>query len=136
MSAGFPTTPCEVPDGSYAEIVEAHLQHVQFLVHAHHGIGEPVSASELAVHSVAALATQHALAERVLQTRWATARDALTYWASLDDTAAAMGFDVDEVVFGLRAWAAGQFRERLMTRAQYDEVAALVDTAEQSAGDR
>lgn len=136
MSAAFPTTPCEVPDGSYAEIVEAHLQHVQFLVHAHHGIGEPVPASDLAVHAVAALATQHALAERVLQTRWTTARDALTYGASLDDTATAMGLDVDEITFGLQAWAAGQFRERLMTRAQYDETLALVDTAEQPVGDR
>lgn len=136
MSTSFPTTPSDVPDSTYREIVEAHLSHVTFLVNAHHGIGEPVPAAGLAVHAVSALATQHALAERVLQTRWASARDALTYGASADDTAAAMGLDVDELTFGLRSWAAGQFREHLLTRAQYDAVADLVDAAEHQAGQR
>ncbi len=127
MSAGFPTTPADVPDWSYREIAEAHLRHIAALVDAHHGTGRQQSPAELAGHAVAALATQHALAERVLQTRWCSARDALTNGASLDDTAAAMGLDVDELVFGLTRWADGQLRRHLMTRAQHDEVLGLVE---------
>lgn len=130
MSAALPTTPHDVPDAPYREIVEAYLRHVEFLVHAHHGIGEPVPAGDLAAHAIAALASQHAVAERVLHTRWTTARDALTYGATVDDVAAAMGLDPDEVTFGLSRWADGELRERRLTPAQHDAVLALIDGAE------
>ncbi len=128
--ATMPTTPADVPEMSYGDIADAHHQHLLALVLAHHGTGDPAPAEVLARHAVAALATQHALAERVLYTRWVTARDALTYGASVDDTAAGMGLDVDEVLLGLTCWADGQLREHLMTQAQHDEVLALVDNAE------
>lgn len=127
-----PTTPAEVPDLSFSGLAEQYHRHIGALVDAHHGVGDPLPAAELAGHAVAALATQHALAERVLLSRWVTCRDALAYGSSLDDTAAAMGLDADEVAMGLARWADGQLREHLMTQAQHDEVLALVDGAEVS----
>lgn len=125
-----PSRPADVPDWPYREIAEAHLRHVAALVDAHHGTGDPRPAAELAGHAVAALATQHALAERVLATRWVTARDALVYGATIEQVGAGMGLDVDELTFGLTRWADAQQREHLMTRAQLDEVLALVEAAE------
>lgn len=132
MSAAFPTTPRDVPDSTFRDLIDAHLGHLAPLVDARHGIGEPRPAVELARHAVAALAAAAALAERVLHSRWCTARDALVYGATVDDVAAGMGLDVDEIVMGLRAWADGQLREGLMTRAQHDEVLALVEGPEVS----
>ncbi len=126
-AAAFPTTPGDVPDAGFHALIDAYMGHLTRLVHAHHGVGEPVPAETLVRHSIAALACQHAVAERVLNTRWCTARDALTYGASIDDTAAAMGFDVDELVFGLARWADGQVREHRMTRAQHETVLTLVE---------
>lgn len=127
MSPTFPTTPTDVPDGPFGDLIDAHLNHLALLVAAHHEIGEPLPAAELARHAVAALAVQHAVAERLLHTRWCNACDALTYGASLDDTAAAMGLDADEVAFGLSRWVEGQHHQDLMTRAQLDEVLALIE---------
>lgn len=130
MNASMPTCPTDVPDLGYAELADEYHRHIRALVDAHHGTGDPVSAGVLAGHAVAALATQHALAHRVLLTRWTTARDALTYGAGLDDTAAAMGLDPDEVAFGLTRWADGELREHRLTPVQHDAVLALVEGAE------
>lgn len=78
------------------------------------------------MHAVAALATQHALAERVLYSRWCNVRDALTFGATPEQVAAAMGLDVDEVALGLRSWADGQHRQQLITADEHDAVLALV----------
>lgn len=135
MSASLPTTPHDVPNAPYREIADALVEHIRFIFEAQHS-GSAVPAADIAAHAVAALATQHALADRILQSRWVTVRDALTHGATVDDVAAAMGLDVDEVVVGLGSWAAGQFRENLMTRPQFDATVALVDTVEQSGGGR
>lgn len=129
-SAGFPTTPVDVPDATFRDMVDAHMAHTSRLVDARHNIGEPLPAAELARHALAALAGQHAVAERILYTRWCNARDVLTYGATVEDAAAAMGLDVDEVVFGLTRWAEGQHHENLISRAQLDEVLALVEGPE------
>lgn len=113
-----------------ADILVAYQEHAARLVHARYGIGDPLAAGELAGHALAALATQHAMAERVLASRWCNARDALVYGASLDEVAAGMGLDVDEVAAGLRSWVDGQQRHCGMTAAEADEVAALLDRAE------
>lgn len=126
MSATFPTTPAAVPDVSHGELVDEYHLHIWGLVTAHHGTGAAAPAEVLAQHAVAALAVQHALAERILRTRWVNVRDALTYGATLDDVAAAMGFDPDDVPVGLARWAGGQLCEHLMTRAEYDTVLELV----------
>lgn len=125
-----PTCPTDVPDLGYADLADEYHRHIRALVEAHHGTGDPVSAAVLARHAVAALAVQHALAHRVLLTRWTTAQDALNYGATLDDTATAMGLDPDELTFGLSRWADGELRERRLTSAQHDAVLALIDGAE------
>lgn len=129
-SAEFPATPADVPDATFRTLVDALMAHTARLVDARHGIGEPLPAAELARHALAALAEQHAVAERILYTRWCNARDALTFGATIPAVAAGMGLDVDELVFGLSRWAEGQLREGLMTRAEHDGVLGLVEGPE------
>ena len=135
MSASLPTTPHDVPNAPYREISDALVEHIRFTYDAQHS-GDAVPAADIAAHAVAALALQHALAGRILQSRWVTVRDALAYGATVDDVAAAMALDVDEVVVGLHNWAAARFRENRMTRPQFDATVALVDTAEQRGGEQ
>lgn len=128
MSAEFPTSAADVPhDAPLATVLQAFAAHTLRVVDAMLGIGEPLPVETLARHAVAALVLQHTVAERVLYSRWTTVRDALTYGASIGDVAAAMGLDVDEVVAGLRSWAAGQLRHGLVTEAEHDAVVALVE---------
>ena len=77
-------------------------------VPARHSIGDAIPAEQLARHAVALLAVEHALADRVLVSRWVTVAEALTYGATIDQVAAGMGLDVDEVRVGLAGWADGQ----------------------------
>lgn len=123
----LPTRPADLPyDTTLGQLAEQYYRHAGPLVDARHGLGQPRTAEQLAAHAVAALAVQHALAERVLYSRWVNVRDALTYGATPAAVAVAMGLDDDEVRAGLASWADGQAREGLMTDPERDAVLALV----------
>jgi hypothetical protein len=81
-------------------VLDALHLHQGRLVDARHGIGDPIPAEQLARHAVALLAIEHALADRVLASRWVTVAEALMYGATIDRVAAGMGLDVDEVRVG------------------------------------
>lgn len=128
-----PRTPRDVPDPfPYADFATAVAEHRGRLVDARHGLGDPQPADQVVTHAVAALATAHALAERVLWARWCDARDALAHGASVDDVARAMELSRSAVRAGLRGWADGQQRLNAhygdggFTPAEADEVRALV----------
>jgi hypothetical protein len=50
-------------------------------------IGDRLPAEQLARHAVALLAVEHALADRVLASRWVNVADALTYGATVEQVA-------------------------------------------------
>ncbi len=128
---GFPARPSDVPpDASLGELVEAVLDHWSTLVDSRHGLGDLVPAGQLAGHALAALATAHALAERVLAPRWVCVIDSLTYGATLRQVADAMGLDVDEVVAGLTSWADGQRREGSLSGDGHTAVLGLLASEE------
>jgi hypothetical protein len=81
----------------------------------------------LARHAVALLAVQHALAERVLASRWLAVADALGCGARVVEVAAAMALTSGEVEVGLCSWADGQRRFGHLTDAEHDAVLALLD---------
>lgn len=128
--SGKVTRPGELLGASSRVLLDAFHDHIGRLVDARSGIGRQLSVGRLRAHALDALAVGEALAQQMLNMRWTNVLDALSYGATVDDTAAAMGLDVDEVQTGLRSWADGQFREGLATRAQYDAVLALVDGGE------
>jgi hypothetical protein len=101
--------------------------HEWVLVNARHGIGDPVPAEEVTQAASSALALQHALADRALDTGWVNARDALSHGATIDQVAAAMDLTPDEVAFGLGRWADGQRRHGLMAEYEHVTVLALVE---------
>ena len=122
----YPTCPADLPhDATLGELAEHLHRLIGPLVDARHGLGEPLPADQLAAHAIAALAVQHALAERALYSRWVIMCDALTHGATLEHTAAAMGLEVDEVAVGLRMWADGQHQHAGMSAAARDEVYAM-----------
>ena len=128
-----PRTPRDVPDPlPYADLATAVAEHRGRLVHARHGLGDQQPADQVVAHALAALATAHALAERVLRARWCDARDALADGATVDDVAHAMELSRSAVRAGLRDWADGQQRLNAhygdggFTPAEADEVRALV----------
>lgn len=120
------TRPHDLDGVSLRELLDAWHRHTGALVDARHGLGDPQPATRLAGHALDALAVGESVASRLTNTRWATVVDALTYGATLDHAAAAMGLERDEVATGLRSWADGQLRERLMAPAQHDDVLALL----------
>jgi hypothetical protein len=123
----LPTRPADLPlSATLGQLVEAYHAHAGRLVDARHGLGEPLTAEQLAAHAVAALAVQHVLAERVLWPRWCDVRDALAHGATIDQVAAALGLDEDEVAAGLTSWVDGQRREDLITDVEHTEIVALV----------
>jgi hypothetical protein len=93
--------PGDIPD-FYTLGAIARLYHALTgrLADARHGIGEVLPKQRLAEHAIGALAAQHVMAERALHSRWANVVDALTYGATLEDIAAAMSLDLDEVASG------------------------------------
>ncbi|MDN5919686.1 MAG: hypothetical protein L0I76_32075 [Pseudonocardia sp.] len=130
----FPARPGDVPAlAPLGDVLSAVGRHRGRLVDAAHGLGEPQPAGQVAAHAVAALATAHALAERLLDGRWTDAADALAHGATLDQVAAAMGLDVVELRVGMRSWADAQqsshehYGSGGLTPAEADEVRALVD---------
>ena len=96
------------------------------LVDARHGIDDPVPAEQLARHAVALLAVEHALADRVLASRWVNAADALTYGATVEQVATAMNVTAIEVAAGLRSWADVQRQFGHTTDVEHDAVLALL----------
>jgi hypothetical protein len=68
--------------------------------------------------------------QRVLASRWVNVAEALTHGATIDQAAAGMGLDVDEVRVGLAGWADGQHRFGHITDAEHDQVIALLDEAD------
>ena len=125
----LPTRPGDIPHNvPLRDLAVAYHRHTLRLIEHRHGIGDPLTTEQLRVHALAALAYQHALAERVLYSRWSIATDALAAGASLDTVGAAMGgLEPDEVRFELRRWAGDQHREGLMDDARRDEVWRLAD---------
>jgi hypothetical protein len=125
----LPTRPADIPHTApLRRLLDALHDHQGRLVNARYAIGDdPVPAEQLARHAVALLAVEHALADRVLVSRWVTVADALTYGATIDQVAAGMGLDVDEVRVGLASWADGQHRFGHITDAEHDTVLALLD---------
>lgn len=127
---GLPARPAEVDEWVPLEQTARRLhEHEGRLVDARNNIGEPLPAEVVAAHGLAALAIQHHIAARVLYSRWTNARDALTYGATVDQVADAMGLDRDELVAGLTRWADQQLRQRLITAAEHAAVLALVGSA-------
>lgn len=102
------TRPRDLLRVSPRDLLDSWFETLAFLVDARYGIGAPRTDTTLRGDALTHLAASHALAERVLAGRWASARDALALGATVDDVAAAMGLDVDEVTVGLGAWADGQ----------------------------
>jgi hypothetical protein len=121
------TRPLDLVGASLRELLDAWHGHIGRLVDARHGIGDPLPPARLTRHALDGLATGQALADQLMASRWVTAADALTYGATLAQTATAMGLEVDEVTAGLRSWADGQHRHELMTAAQRDDIRALLD---------
>jgi hypothetical protein len=128
----MPTRPGEIPHtASLRQLLDALHVHQGLLVDARHGIGNPVLAEQLARHAVALLAIEHALADRVLASQWVTVAEALTYGATIDQAAAGMGLDVNEVRAGLAGWADGQHRFGRITDAEPDQVIDLLTKGDQ-----
>ena len=96
-SVGPATSPTSTRWGAIARLYHALTGR---LADARHGIGEVLPKQRLAEHAIGALAAQHVMAERALHSRWANVVDALTYGATLEDIAAAMSLDPDEVASG------------------------------------
>jgi hypothetical protein len=123
----MPTRPGEIPHtASLRQVLDALHLHQGRLVDARHGLGNPVPAEQLARHAVALLAIEHTLADRVLVSRWVTVAEALTYGATIDQVAAGMGLDVDEVRVGLAGWADGQHRFGHISDVEHEQVIALL----------
>jgi hypothetical protein len=124
----LPTRPADIPHTApLRRLLDALHDHQGRLVNARYAIGDPVPAEKLARHAVALLAIEHALADRVLASRWVTVAQALMYGATIDQAAAGMGLDVDKVRVGLAGWADGQRRFGHITDAEHDAVLALLD---------
>lgn len=121
------TRPGDLHEVPTRQLLDAWEQHRLALVYARHGIGDPISPSRVARHALDELAVGQALADQLMASRWVSAVDALSNGATLAQTAAAMGLDVDEVVVGLRSWADDQVRHGLMTPAVRDEAYALLE---------
>jgi hypothetical protein len=123
----MPTRPGHIPHtASLRPVLDALHLHQGRLVDARHRIGDPVPAGQLARHAVALLAVEHALADRVLASRWVTAAEALTHGATIEQVAAAMDLTAVELTAGLRSLADGQRRFGHITDAEHDAVLAML----------
>ena len=126
--SGLPTRPGDVPTRMpLAEVAERYSEHVGRLVYQRYGVGDPVPVGILARHAVAALAYQHALAERAVHGRWVNVAEALTHGVSIEQVAQATDLNEDALRAGLARWADGQVRCGALTLAERDEVLALVE---------
>ena len=125
----LPTRPGDVPlNVPLRDLAVAYDCHALRILWHRHGIGDPLTAEQRLDHALAALAYQHALAERVLHSRWSIATDALAAGATLDTVGDAMGgLEADTVSHVLRWWANDQHQEGLMDDARRDEVRRLAD---------
>ncbi len=125
----LPTRPGDIPDNvPLRDLVVTYDRHALRIVEHRHGIGRPLTTERRLSHALAALAYQHALAERVLYSRCSIATDALAAGASLATVGAAMGgLESDEVRYALRRWASDQHLQGLMEDARYDQVVRLAD---------
>ncbi len=124
----LPTRPGDIPHNvPLRDLAAANTHHTLRLVDHRHGIGDPLTTEQRRAHALAALAYQHALAERALHSRWSIATDALAAGASLDTVAAAMDWlnTGDRLSDALRWWASDQHRQGLMDDARRDEVLRL-----------
>ena len=130
MSA-LPTRPGDVSEwASLPEIAHQYVTHGWALAAVRLGQDTGQPPEELRESAIAALAYEHALAERALAGRWVNAAAALEYGASVEDVARAMGLDVEEVRVGLPSWADGQVRAGCLTPAERDDVLRLVEGAD------
>jgi len=123
-----PTRPGDIPHNvPLRDLCVTYDRHALRIVEHRHGIGRPLTTERRLGHALAALAYQHALAERALYSRWSIATDALAAGASLDTVGAAMGWlnTGDRVGDALRWWAGDQHRQGLMDDARRDEVLRL-----------
>ena len=124
-----PTRPGDIPHNvPLWELCVTYDHHALRIVEHRHGIGRPLTTERRLGHALAALAYQHALAERALHSRWSIATDALAAGATLRQVGAAMGgIDADRVHYTLRWWVDVQHQEGLMDDARRDEVLRLAD---------
>ena len=123
-----PTRPGDIPDNvTLRELADGYAFHVQPLIEHRYDIGDPLTTEQRLAHAIAALAYQHALAERALHSQWSIATDALAAGASLDTVSAAMGWPHTghRVSDALRWWASDQHWQGLMDVARRDEVLRL-----------
>ena len=122
-----PTRPGDIPDNvTLRELADGYASHVQSLIEHRYDIGDPLTTEQRLAHALAALAYQHALAERVLYSRCSIATDALAAGASLETVGAAMGgLEPEQVRYTVRRWAISQHRQGLMEDARRDEVLRL-----------
>jgi hypothetical protein len=107
-------------------LLDAWHRHTARLVDARHGLGDPLPAARLARHGLDALALGQAIADQLMSMRWLAAVETLTYGATIEHIAAAMGLEVDELAAGLRCWADRQHQHAGMTAAARDDVYALL----------
>ncbi len=123
----FPTRPGDIPHNiPLRGLAVAYDRHALRILWHRHGIGDPLTTEQRLDHALAALAYQHALAERALYSRWSIATDALAAGASLDTVGDAMGgLEADTVSHVLRWWANDQHRLGLMDDTRRDEVLRL-----------
>ncbi len=123
----LPTRPGDVSEWApLTEIAARYLAHAWQLLAVRLGQDTGQPPEELREVAIAALAYEHVLAERALASRWVNAADALAYGATVEQVAAAMGLDDDEVRVGLGSWADGQVRIGHLTPAERDDVLRLV----------
>ncbi|MEJ3658760.1 hypothetical protein WEH80_37975 [Actinomycetes bacterium KLBMP 9759] len=118
-------TPQEMGDLPAVERLSRWQEAVSSLVSATAGGVRP-AAYNVASDALSALTYGQALANHVLDGRWATARDALLYGAELRSVARAMGLHEAEARYGLRRWADEQREHGDMTDVEHDTVLELL----------
>src|SRR4051794_13552707 len=112
----MPRRPADVPlTAAIRDLLLAFESHNWALLTARYGQGVVMPREEFAARSLAVLVLGHVLAERLRLGQWVTVRDALTHGGTVEQVAEAMALDVDEVTFGLRAWADAQLTHQLMS---------------------
>lgn len=124
-----PVRPVDFALLSLRELLDLWHGHTAVIFADRHQLADPLPVDQLAEHALEALAAGQALADQLNAMRWVGACEALAYGAPLDDVAAALNLEVDEVVIGLGSWADRQLRHGLMTPARHDEVLALLEVS-------
>jgi hypothetical protein len=119
------TIPADLDGASMGELVQGWQDHIAALVDARHGLSEH-SPGRLRGTALDALVCGAAVVQRLQYARPVTMVDALSYGATVDDVATAVGTTPGAVVDDVRAWADGQLRHDLITQDRHAVVLALL----------